>query len=232
MGNRAYPPLTPSEVIDILKARGFSHRGTVGSHAQYFRPADSERKAAVVTVDLHYKEFDDDLMHSIVRQSGFSVKLLYGSTKHTARKACVKLDPSLWKSSRNFHIIDRYCNQEKSLSSPLEEKLPTNQLQQSVKRMSFRCCVYEQKPGLFAAECIDLDLMVKARNISKAKRELRDAIVGYVRVALETGEKDKLIPRPSPLAHRFRYYFLKLKSSRQGEALAYHYTPDVSACFA
>jgi hypothetical protein len=115
---------------------------------------------------------------------------------------------------------------------PLEEKLPTNQLQKSHKRLSLRCCVHEQKPGLFAAECIDLDLMVKARNISKAKRELRDAIMGYVRVALETGQKDKLIPRPSPLSHRFHYYLLKLKSSQQGEPLAYHYTPDVSACFA
>jgi predicted RNA binding protein YcfA (HicA-like mRNA interferase family) len=96
MGKRAYPPLTPNEVIEILTALGFTKRGQVGSHAQYFRPSDASRKAAVVTVDTHYKEFDDGLMHSMVRQSGFRRKEFYGATKHTARRACVPyLSPSL-----------------------------------------------------------------------------------------------------------------------------------------
>ena len=74
MGRRAYPPLTPSDVIDILVALGFTKRGQTGSHAQYFRPAEGKRIAALVSVDVHYKEFDHDLMHSMVRQSQFSAK--------------------------------------------------------------------------------------------------------------------------------------------------------------
>jgi predicted RNA binding protein YcfA (HicA-like mRNA interferase family) len=89
MGRRSYPPLSPTDVIEVLLALGFSKRGQVGSHAQYFRPADASRKAALVTVDTHYKEFSDDLMHSMVRQSSFGPKEFYGATKHTARRASV-----------------------------------------------------------------------------------------------------------------------------------------------
>jgi predicted RNA binding protein YcfA (HicA-like mRNA interferase family) len=89
MGRRAYPPLTPYEVIDILLAWGFQKRGQTGSHAQYVRPADGKRKAALVSVDVHYKEFSDDLMHNIVRESNLNRKEFYGATKHTARRASV-----------------------------------------------------------------------------------------------------------------------------------------------
>src|ERR1017187_4192494 len=89
MGKRSYPPLTPSDVISILTALGFTKRAQTGSHAQYFRPGDAKRKAALVSVDVHYKEFDDELMHSMFRRSEFSRQEFYGATKHTARRACV-----------------------------------------------------------------------------------------------------------------------------------------------
>ena len=89
MGKRSYPPLTPSDVVEIVVALGFVKRGQVGSHAQYFRPADESRKASLVTVDMHYKEFDDDLLKSMIRQSNFDRKQFYGATKRAARKAGV-----------------------------------------------------------------------------------------------------------------------------------------------
>ena len=96
MGKRAYPPLTPSEVIAILTALGFTKRGQEGSHAQYVRLADEKRRASLVSVDTHYREFSDDLMHSMVRQSGFDRKEFYGATKHTARRASVPfVEPEL-----------------------------------------------------------------------------------------------------------------------------------------
>jgi predicted RNA binding protein YcfA (HicA-like mRNA interferase family) len=96
MGKRAYPSLTPGQVVDILTALGFERRGQVGSHAQYFKAASKDRKAALVTVDMHYREFDDDLMHSMIRQSGFDRKTFYGCTKYSARRASVPfIVPSL-----------------------------------------------------------------------------------------------------------------------------------------
>lgn len=89
MGKRSYPPLTPAEVIEILTALGFTERGQTGSHAQYFRPAKGKRKRALVSVDIHYKDFDDKLIRSMVRQSEFTRQEFYGATKHTARRASV-----------------------------------------------------------------------------------------------------------------------------------------------
>lgn len=89
MGKRSYPPLTPDEVIQILTALGFTKRGQTGSHAQYVKMGDAKIKTALVSVDVHYKEFDDNLMHLMVRESGFDRKQFYGATKHTARRASV-----------------------------------------------------------------------------------------------------------------------------------------------
>ena len=74
MGKRSHPPLTPNEVIEILIALGFAKRGQEGSHAQYLRLGTNKRKTALVTVDVHYKEFDSDLIHKMIRQSGFGRK--------------------------------------------------------------------------------------------------------------------------------------------------------------
>jgi hypothetical protein len=77
---------------------------------------------------------------------------------------------------------------------------------------TFRCYMYFQRStGMYVAECIDLDLMVKEKKANRAMRELRDAVVGHVRVAIEVGEPS-LLYRPSPLSHRARYHFLRLTS--------------------
>lgn len=83
----------------------------------------------------------------------------------------------------------------------------------SEKSFSVRCFVYkERRTGLYVAECIDLDLIVKDRKANRAVRELRDAVLGYVRVSVESGEDSALIPRPSPLTHRIHYHTLALAS--------------------
>ncbi len=89
--------------------------------------------------------------------------------------------------------------------SPLTEKPG-----QVEKCFVVRCFLYRERSGSFVAECIDLDLVVKARKQNMAMRELRDAVLGYVKVAVESGTDSELIPRPSPLSHRFHYYAVML----------------------
>jgi len=91
MGKRSTPPLTPSEVVAIVKTLGFSLKGQEGSHAQYEKGAEGGRPRSVVTVDLGKREFDDFLMKSMIRQSNHSVAEFYGATKRSAKKASVKL---------------------------------------------------------------------------------------------------------------------------------------------
>lgn len=86
---KAYPPLSPDEVIEILTALGFSHKRTTGSHAHYERPASASCERAIVTVDLAEKEFDRSLMQSMIRQSKVPRQRFYGATKPSAKKASV-----------------------------------------------------------------------------------------------------------------------------------------------
>jgi hypothetical protein len=81
------------------------------------------------------------------------------------------------------------------------------------KSFRVRCFVYHEKStGLFVAECVDLDLMAKARKENRAMRELRDAVLGYVQVAVESGQEESLIPRPAPLTHRLHYHAVVIAS--------------------
>jgi predicted RNA binding protein YcfA (HicA-like mRNA interferase family) len=66
------PKLKPREVKSNLTGLGFRWKRTVGSHETWERPADGNRKRAIVTVDVGKTEFDDFLMRSMIRQSGFT----------------------------------------------------------------------------------------------------------------------------------------------------------------
>lgn len=81
---RKYPSLTPSEVRAILQARTFVKKGQRGSHEQWAGVWAGNPR--VVTVDGHYPEFDDDLIKSMIRQSGMTREQFYGATDRTARK--------------------------------------------------------------------------------------------------------------------------------------------------
>jgi predicted RNA binding protein YcfA (HicA-like mRNA interferase family) len=89
MGHRRYPPLTPSEVAAILKALRFNVVRQAGSHAQYECPRNDQYPRSIVTVDTAYREFDDQMMQNMIRQSNRSREAFYGATKRTARKASV-----------------------------------------------------------------------------------------------------------------------------------------------
>jgi len=98
MGQRKYPPLTSSEVVSILKALGFSRKSQMGAHAQFECLKTEKYGRSVVTVDMGYREFDDALIQSMVRQSNRSREMFYGATRRTAKKASVpflKLNPSV-----------------------------------------------------------------------------------------------------------------------------------------
>ena len=94
MGKRRFPPLTPAEVRAILVALRFSEKNQEGDHVQYERLADGRRQRAIVTVDTGVRDFDEYLVKSMIRQSGFTRDEFYGATKRTARRADV---PALGK---------------------------------------------------------------------------------------------------------------------------------------
>jgi predicted RNA binding protein YcfA (HicA-like mRNA interferase family) len=89
MGKRSTPPLTPSEVVAILSALGFSFKRKEGSHAQWEHSGDETHPRSVVTVDMHYRDFDEEMMRNMIRQSSRTKGEFYGATKRSARRASV-----------------------------------------------------------------------------------------------------------------------------------------------
>lgn len=86
MGKRKYPPLSPNEVVAIVKALGFVFDRQVGSHAHYELKALGDQQRRVVTVDMTEDDFDEYLIKSMIRQSGETREKFYGATKGTRRK--------------------------------------------------------------------------------------------------------------------------------------------------
>src|SRR5207302_1399202 len=89
MGKRSLPPLKPSEVVAILTNLGFVLKRQEGSHAQYEHIANTTHARSLVTVDMQYREFDDQMMQNMIRQSNRTRQEFYGATKRSARKASV-----------------------------------------------------------------------------------------------------------------------------------------------
>lgn len=80
-----YPPLTPGEVREILRASGFVLVRTRGSHELWGHDG-IEGKPRAVTVDAALRDFGVDLVKSMISQSGLSRESFYGATRATARK--------------------------------------------------------------------------------------------------------------------------------------------------
>ena len=78
------------------------------------------------------------------------------------------------------------------------------------RHYTLRAFAYKQDTNLFVAECIDLNLMVKAKSMQQAVDSLYEAVTGYLTVACE-GDTKGLIPRRSPVARRFLYHWLRLR---------------------
>ncbi|MGH9537815.1 MAG: type II toxin-antitoxin system HicA family toxin [Terriglobales bacterium] len=71
MGKK-FPKLKPSEVKANLRSLNFKHKRTTGSHETWERLADPIMpQRQVVQVDVAKSQFDDYLMKSMIRQSGF-----------------------------------------------------------------------------------------------------------------------------------------------------------------
>ena len=72
-------------------------------------------------------------------------------------------------------------------------------------RIVLRCFLWASTTGVYYAECVDLDIVVRSTAPEKAMKELHEAMLGYLHVAIEGGDTQGLVPRPSPLSHRLRY---------------------------
>jgi hypothetical protein len=75
-----------------------------------------------------------------------------------------------------------------------------------------RCFGYKTRRNTWVAKCIDLDLVTEEDTLEASKESLRDAIVSYMEVVLNTEDKDSiadLLRRTAPLADHIQYHLIK-----------------------
>jgi len=84
--------------------------------------------------------------------------------------------------------------------------------------------IIEKEDDVYCALCLELDIATEADTLEGAKKNLREAVEGYVESVVQDGEKSEFIPRPVPeevihdYERRFKSY---LSSSRPVELYGY-----------
>lgn len=94
MGGRNFPPLTPSQIIQILLARGYFLDHKKGDHRFFVKNDNGIKRTA--QVDMGCPEYDKTLIPLLLNETGLSRVEFYASTKKTAKKInvkCVLSDP-------------------------------------------------------------------------------------------------------------------------------------------
>ncbi len=85
---KKYPPLSLREVEAILRALGFEYSHSEGGH-DFYKAHHSGRNWKV-TVDPKESPFNDFLIKSMIKQSGYSWEVFYGATRSSAAKIGLK----------------------------------------------------------------------------------------------------------------------------------------------
>jgi len=84
MGPRKYPPLTPREIEQVLKARGFSFVKSKGDHNFYVHQVKGKKRIA--QIDMGNPLYDGHWLKLVIKESGMTRLQFYCSTKTTAKK--------------------------------------------------------------------------------------------------------------------------------------------------
>jgi predicted RNA binding protein YcfA (HicA-like mRNA interferase family) len=93
MGQRKYPPLTPSEIIEILLARGFLKHHTKSDHIYYVHIVRGQKH--ISQVDTGCPLYTEELLKKVLKETGLTREQFYCSTKSAAKKlnlSCASTD--------------------------------------------------------------------------------------------------------------------------------------------
>ena len=58
--------------------------------------------------------------------------------------------------------------------------------------------IIEKEEDVYCALCLELDIATEADTLEGAKKNLREAVEGYVKSVVRDGEGEEFIPRPVP----------------------------------
>ena len=58
--------------------------------------------------------------------------------------------------------------------------------------------IIEREGDVYCALCLELDIATESDTLEGAKKNLREAVEGYIESVVRDGEEDEFIPRPVP----------------------------------
>ncbi len=58
--------------------------------------------------------------------------------------------------------------------------------------------IIEKEGDVYCALCLELDIATESDTLEGAKKNLREAVEGYIESVMKDGEEDEFIPRPAP----------------------------------
>ena len=58
--------------------------------------------------------------------------------------------------------------------------------------------IIEKEGDVYCALCLELDIATESDTLEGAKKNLREAVEGYIESVMRDGEEDEFIPRPAP----------------------------------
>ena len=73
-----------------------------------------------------------------------------------------------------------------------------------------------ERPDVYLAECVDLDLISEGGTPEEAIGKLQEAICGYLEAAFDGQSTEGLVLRPSPLSRRLRYHWHWIRTRLKG----------------
>ncbi len=63
----------------------------------------------------------------------------------------------------------------------------------------------EKEGNLYVALCLELDIASQGKTVEKARKNLQDAVQGYLELIYDEGIEKEFIPRPAPLQKWLKY---------------------------
>ena len=70
--------------------------------------------------------------------------------------------------------------------------------------------IIEKDGDVYCALCLELDIATESDTLEGAKKNLKEAVEGYIESVVRDGEEDEFIPRPAP-EEVIREYELRFK---------------------
>lgn len=75
--------------------------------------------------------------------------------------------------------------------------------------------LYEKEEDMYSALCLELDVASQGTSLSKARKNLHEAVELYLEDVIIAGDEKDFIPRPAPLEEWLKYFEIEAQNLKE-----------------